>query len=151
MVSHKALFLFATTAFAATVHLSTRSPRSELILADLKNLDSSVLVLKAAISDYIGGVLDATPILLGITDVHLANRKTYYDSFIIGNQSVEDSKTIIDYVSNPIAIDSMKFPERLVSHIDQVLILHIQSSKHSRDHQEQEAALCGCWAERYGD
>lgn len=38
-------------------------------------------------------------------NVNLANRKTYLDSLLISKQSVADSKTIVDYVSNPIAID----------------------------------------------
>ena len=67
MVSLKSLLLLGTTALSAANPHHLRSPESTLILSDLHALDASVLGLKAAISNYTGGILAATPILIGIS------------------------------------------------------------------------------------
>jgi hypothetical protein len=107
MVSLKSLLLHTITALAATVPLSTRaaSPEAELILSDLISLDNSVLALKATIQNYTTGILPATPILFAISNVNTANRKCYLDSMLIGNQTVADSFTLVDYVRDTLAYD----------------------------------------------
>ena len=105
MVSFKPLSLFAATAFAAVEPISIHSPGSDLIIADLVNLDNSVKVFTATINNYTGGIPDATPILLAIGGVNAANRKAYYDSMAIANQSVADSLTIVNYVNDTLVKD----------------------------------------------
>jgi hypothetical protein len=110
MVSFKPLLLLATIALAA-VTVIPRSAELKLILSDLKSLDESVIVLHSAIDNYTGGLITAAPILLAITGVHLANRKTYNDAQVIGNATVAESQAILDYVSDPIAVDIPKTAE----------------------------------------
>ncbi|KAH6723298.1 hydrophobic surface binding protein A-domain-containing protein [Leptodontidium sp. MPI-SDFR-AT-0119] len=100
MVSVKTFFLFATTTLAAAI---PSSPSAKLIYSDLVALDNSVLSLKSSIENYTGGLLTATPILGGITAVHLANRKAYTDALIIHKATLSDSKIIVDFVSDTLA------------------------------------------------
>ncbi|CZS89239.1 uncharacterized protein RAG0_00642 [Rhynchosporium agropyri] len=100
MVSIKNVFLFTTTALAAAV---PSAPGSKVVYSDLVTLDNSVLSLKASIESYTGGLLTATPVLGGITAVHLANRKAYADALIISNASLADSQIIVDFVSDTLA------------------------------------------------
>ncbi|KAH7354917.1 hydrophobic surface binding protein A-domain-containing protein [Rhexocercosporidium sp. MPI-PUGE-AT-0058] len=100
MVSIKTLFLFATTTLEAAV---PSAPSSKLIYSDLVALDNCVLSLKSSIQDYSGGLLSATPILGGITAVHLANRKAYTDALLIPNATPSDSQIIVDFVSETLA------------------------------------------------
>ncbi|PVH87465.1 hypothetical protein DL98DRAFT_525511 [Cadophora sp. DSE1049] len=100
MVFIKSLLLFTTTALAAAI---PSSPSAKLIYSDLVALDKSVLALKSAIQSYTGGLLTATPILGGVTAVHLANRKAYTDALLIPNATLADSQIIVDFVSDTLA------------------------------------------------
>jgi hypothetical protein len=64
-----------------------------------------VLILKAAISNYTGGFIDALPTLAGVAGVNTANRKAYFDANIISNLTAADSLTIVNHVKDPIAVD----------------------------------------------
>jgi hypothetical protein len=45
------------------------------------------------------------PFPLGVSNVNLANRKAYLDSLLISNQSVANSFTIVNYVTDVLAVD----------------------------------------------
>ncbi|KAL2070593.1 hypothetical protein VTL71DRAFT_13619 [Oculimacula yallundae] len=102
MVSIKNVLLFASAALAASAAVPSE-PSSKLIYSDLVNLDNAVLSLKSSIEKYTGGLLTATPILGGVTAVHLANRKAYTDALIVPNATLADSKIIVDFVNENLA------------------------------------------------
>jgi hypothetical protein len=105
MVSFKSLFFLATAALVTAKPLQVRSFDADLILIDLKGLDDSVKALDAAVETYPGGIVQATPILVAFSAVHVANRKTFGTCQVIKNLTASDSYTIIDYVTKTLAVD----------------------------------------------
>jgi len=77
----------------------------QLLYSDLMALDTSVNDLTAATVAYNSG--NASPILAQVSHVNATNRKAYYDAMSDGVavQNLDDSNTIVSYVSDPIAVD----------------------------------------------
>ncbi|KAH8678793.1 hydrophobic surface binding protein A-domain-containing protein [Tricladium varicosporioides] len=146
MLAIKPLFLFATSA-CAVVTPTRRSVSSNLILSDLVALDTSVKVLTSSIQRYSGGVFEATPILAAITAVHLSNRKAYTDSRFISSQSLDDSQTLVSYVSNtlaktiPACVDTLESKKKEFgnSGLNSIVVGSLKLLKN--DHETLSAAL----------
>lgn len=90
--------------------VSKRETSEAQILSDLVHLDDSINDLTSSINDYNGGlplisVIESTPVLGAIIDVHLANRKCYYDSMELPQLDSEKSTVILDYISDTISKD----------------------------------------------
>ena len=109
MVSYKSFFLLATAAVAAAA--PQYSPPAqisgfELLYSDLQGLDLSVKQLTTAVNLYMSGATEASPIFTGVQNVNVANRKSYNDAMTIPTLNFTQSEAIVNYVSDPIAVDS---------------------------------------------
>ncbi|CZR64989.1 uncharacterized protein PAC_14889 [Phialocephala subalpina] len=107
MVSFKSLFFLATAALqlVSANPLAIRSLDADLILVDLKALDDTVKGLSKSIELYPGGAVEAGPILVAFSAVHIANRKAYGTACAIKNLTISDSYTVLNYVSKTLGVD----------------------------------------------
>lgn len=92
----------------------------DVVIDDITALDEDVQSLTAKVRAYNGGLLAQTPQLLGLTQVHLATRRGYYDSKLLPNPlSESDATRLIDHVGatlsidNPIAVEVLKSKKEL--------------------------------------
>jgi hypothetical protein len=93
-----------------TLALSTTLPRQILptgqtIKQDVLNIHSAVLALDATIQSFQGtplptSLIEGTPVLLGVANIHLVNRAGYLHALAAAPFSVEDSAQVIDTVVN---------------------------------------------------
>ncbi|KAM0722307.1 hypothetical protein Q7P37_001748 [Cladosporium fusiforme] len=92
------LFFLATVAAASQV---------DVVIDDVTALDQDVKDLTAGVRAYNGGLLAQSPLLLGLTKVHIATRTGYYDSKSLPRPLTEtDATRLIDHVNATLAIDN---------------------------------------------
>lgn len=103
MVALTLVLFYASTVLAAVISRDTPAHATgfELLYSDLMALDSSVKDLTAAVTAYTSGSID--PILAQVLHVNATNRKAYYDAMSdkVAVQNLDDSNTIVNYVTNP--------------------------------------------------
>lgn len=93
------LFLASLAAAAAS--------QVDVVIDDVTALDQDVKDLTAGVQAYNGGLLAQTPLLPGLTKVHIATRTGYYDSKELPRPlSVTDAGRLIDHVNATLAIDN---------------------------------------------
>lgn len=79
----------------------------DVVIDDVTSLDEDVKDLTAGVEAYNGGLLAQSPLLLGLTKVHIATRTGYYDSKSLPNPlSEEDANRLIDHVNGTLAVDN---------------------------------------------
>lgn len=94
---------FFTLLFASLV----AAAQIDVVIDDVTALDQDVQDLTADVRAYNGGLLAQSPLLLGVTKVHVATRKGYYDSKDLPRPLSEtDATRLIDHVNNTLAIDN---------------------------------------------
>ncbi|TVY81019.1 hypothetical protein LSUE1_G006791 [Lachnellula suecica] len=105
MVAIKSLLLFTTTVLATAIPRDVHATGYELLYSDLVSLDQSVEALTAAVNAYTSG--NGAAVFSAVSYVNETNRKGYYDAMSdrVAVQNFNDSLTISQYVSTPIAVD----------------------------------------------
>lgn len=75
---------------------------------DVRNIDAAVQKLDTSVLAYEGGLLPALPLIAGVTDIHLVNRKGYLDAQVVCATTVEQSTAIVEVVENTVGISIPK-------------------------------------------
>lgn len=92
-------FLFLASVVAAS--------QVDVVVDDVTALDQDVQDLTAGVRAYNGGLLAQSPLLLGLTKVHIATRTGYYDSKSLPSPLSEtDAHRLIEHVNETLAIDN---------------------------------------------
>jgi hypothetical protein len=98
------LSLISTLLLSASV---VSTSQVDLVIDDITALDKDVQSLTAKVRAYNGGLIAQTPQLFGLTQVHLATRKGYYDSTALPSPlSGNDAARLIEHVNNTLSIDN---------------------------------------------
>lgn len=106
------LFL-ASTAYAASLR-----PRDVQLADDIYAIDAAVNTLIGNINNYNSGsfptgLVSGIPILLDVVNIHLVNRKGYVDANLSPTLDSQNSITVVNSVTNSVAIDIPKSVDAL--------------------------------------
>ena len=88
----------------------------DVVINDITALDKDVQSLTANVRAYNGGLIPQIPQLFGLTQVHLATRKGYYDSKTLPSPLSEtDATRLIQHVNETLSVDNPIAVEVLIS------------------------------------
>jgi hypothetical protein len=105
--------LISTLLLSATV---VSTSQVDVVIDDITALDKDVQSLTAKVRAYNGGLIAQTPQLFGLTQVHLATRKGYYDSTSLPSPlSENDAARLIEHVNQTLSVDNPIAVQVLIS------------------------------------
>lgn len=71
---------------------------------DIRGIDTAVRGLNSSVTAYQGGLLAALPLIAGVTDIHLVNRKAYLDAQVVCATTAEQSTSIVEVVEDTVGV-----------------------------------------------
>lgn len=77
---------------------------TSIAAVDVRGIDSAVKLLNASVTSYQGGLLAASPLLAGVANIHLVNRKAYLDAQVVCVTSAALSTKIVKIVEDTVGI-----------------------------------------------
>jgi len=106
--------LISTLLLSAAAVVS--SSQVDVVIDDITALDQDVQSLTANVRAYNGGLIPQIPQLFGLTKVHLATRKGYYDATSLPSPLSEtDATRLIEHVNQTLSIDNPIAVDVLIS------------------------------------
>jgi hypothetical protein len=98
-----ALFLLPTLALSSVLSARQLLPTGQTIKQDVINIHNAVLSLDATVQLFQGSVfptslVDGTPVLLGVADIHFVNRAGFRHAIAATPFTIEDTRDVIDTV-----------------------------------------------------
>lgn len=114
---------------------------------DIRGIDTAVRGLNTSVTAYQGGLLAALPLIAGVTDIHLVNRKAYLDAQVVCATTVEQSTAIVEVVEDTVGVSIpstvqntiSKGPELIQAGIASELVASLKLLQ--SDHDTYSAAL----------
>jgi hypothetical protein len=97
------LLLLPTLALSSVLPARHLLPTGQIVKQDVINIHNAVLSLDATVQSFQGSpfptsLVDGTPVLLGVADIHFVNRAGFRHALAASPFTVEDTKDVIDTV-----------------------------------------------------
>jgi hypothetical protein len=105
-----ALLLLPTLALSSVLPARQLLPTGQTVKQDVVNIHNAVLSLDATVQSFQGSpfpssLVDGTPVLLGVADIHFVNRAGFRHALAATPFTVQDTRDVIDTVVSTGALD----------------------------------------------